>query len=195
MTNASVLWAVCFLPCSGNVHASDEFLLKQVEMKKINNADRFQDQFKGCHFFFFFLRRRRIQFSPRAKCDTRNMFCREYTDSLMNCSGTLFHSACLRPVFFFPFPFLSWLSSDAGNDWKTRSTFMEVELRCQTRYVQSSNSASCMEANYSIVFMICWLLLNVYLDSHSQQQWHQGFHSNWEMQHWSETFKLTLTLT
>lgn len=100
--------------------------------------------------FFFFLRRRRIQFSPRAKCDTRNMFCREYTDSLMNCSGTLFHSACLRPVFFFPFPFLSWLSSDAGNHWKTCSTFMEVELRCQTRYVQSSNSASCMEANYSI---------------------------------------------
>lgn len=120
-----------------------------------------QTDFKTSSSSVIFLRRRRIQFSPRAKCDTRNMFCREYTDSLMNCSGTLFHPACLRPVFFFPFPFLSWLSR------LTWSTFMEVELRCETRYVQSSNSTSCMEANYSIVLMICWLLLNVYLDSHS----------------------------
>lgn len=54
MTNCSVLWAVCFLPCSGNVHASDEFLLKEVEMKKksIMQTD-FKTSSRAVIFFFF----------------------------------------------------------------------------------------------------------------------------------------------
>lgn len=155
MTNASVLWAVCFLPCSGNVHAWDEFLLKQLELKKTNNADRFQDEFKFCHFFA----------SPANSIfSTCQMWHAEYIlpwiYRQLNELQWHFISSCLSAsCLFLPFSFfILTVQTDL------------VDLHgggCETRYVQSSNSTSCMVANYSIVLMICWLPLNVYLDSHS----------------------------
>lgn len=43
-------FAFCRVWTSGSVHICHEFLLKQVEMKRVNNADGFQDDFKGCLF-------------------------------------------------------------------------------------------------------------------------------------------------